>query len=235
MKKKAYILLGIVLAAIFLICFLLYFVVGYFPILGNYIADTKLSAYANDKIVTQYDFLENIYRATDSDGNHLRYDLCKDMIHDELYNSEIDAQANQAYQQVAETPLFDTCEYPEKIFVYVQMDADDSSKKYVKLYIASIFESVSMSEEDSKSRMCKLVEQISTSMELNITAIQFVYANYDGMYELTCDFGKESVDQKDLKKYIRKKDEAELPMDYIEWRDNRKYKKLDIIGRLKYI
>lgn len=220
MRKKVYILIGISVVCV-VICFLICSLFGYLPIFGRYIAETKLNAYTNDKLSVQYNFLDNIYIATDSTGSQLRYDLRANTIYDESHNIDIETQANEKYQLIVTSPLYDTAKYPSNISVWVQMDAKDTSVEYIKLYLMTVFDSANLSEEDSIRRMLDIVENICETINLNITAIQFMYANYDGMYELTCDFGNKSVLQSDLKNYIRKIDDKELPLDYIEWRENK--------------
>ena len=71
----------------------------------------------------------------------------------------------------------------------------------------TVFDSTNMSEEGSLYRMQNIIEHICETINVNITAVKFMYANYDGIYELTCDFGNKSVLQNDLKKHILKIDD----------------------------
>lgn len=218
MRKKTSVLLVIITTIIVVACFVICAIIGYFPIIGQRIAESKLSDYTNSKVSARYNILNNVYVAEDAEGNQLQYDLRAGTIYAEVHNREVESLVNEEFQNYLKTSLMDTVECSEHLSVWVQMEAGDISKEYIKLYIMTVFDPMHMNDEAATSRMRDMVDQFCKSVDLNITAIQFVYANYDGMYEMKCDFGKESVLQKDLSNYILKVDSSELPLDYIEWK-----------------
>lgn len=220
MKKKLCFIIGIVIVLL-IACCMLFVLSGYFPVIGRYIAESKLSNYTEEKIVAEYDFLKNVYIATDSKGNQLQYNLRANTIYDESYNNDVQIQVNEKYHNFTAKSSFDKIEYPSNLTVWVEINANDTSKEYVKIYLMTIFDSNSIDDIESKIRMCEIINQINECIEVNITSIQFRYANPNGMYDLTCDFGKKSIDQESLDKHIQKIDEKALPLDYIEWKEDK--------------
>lgn len=219
MKKKIYWISGAVIVGLLIVCIIAGSCIGYIPVIGKYIADSKLSRYAGEPMHTNYDFYRNKYVVSDY-GKLFQYELDTNTIFDESHNRNIEGQVKLKYHSFVKESSIDTIEYPSSISVSSKVDADDSSKVYVKIYCMTIFDDVEMSIEDSKKRICELTEQLVEYVGMNCTSLQIVYANKSGMFELVCDFGKNPIKYDELPKYIEQFEEDKLPLEYLEWRSS---------------
>ena len=218
MKKKIC-WISAIIVGLLLVCMIVGKCIGYIPVVGTYIADSKLSSYTGEKIRTSYNFYNSSYVVPDF-GKVLRYELSANTIFDETYSRQVNSWVNRRYRSFITESSTDTIEYPSSVAVSAKMDADDTSKVYVKIYCMTIFDDVQMREEDSKKRICELAEQLveSVAVDVNCTSLQIVYANKSGMFQLNCDFGKDSIRYDELPNYIEQFEEDKLPLDYMEWR-----------------
>lgn len=217
--KKKICWISAIIVGLLVVCIIVGICIGYIPVVGKYIADSKLSNYTGEKIRTNYDFYNNAYVASDF-GKVLQYELSTNTIFYEVYNRQIEGEVNQKYRSFITESTIDTIEYPSSVSVSAKIDADDTSKAYVNIYCATVFDDTQMSVEDSKKRICELAEQLVEYVDMNCTSLQIVYANKSGMFKLNCDFGKNLIKYNELPKYIEQFEEDKLPLDYIEWRDS---------------
>lgn len=217
--KKKICWISAIIVGLLVVCMIVGKCIGYIPVVGTYIADSKLSSYTGEKIRTSYNFYNSSYVVPDF-GKVLRYELSANTIFDETYSRQVNSWVNRRYRSFITESSTDTIEYPSSVAVSAKMDADDTSKVYVKIYCMTIFDDVQMREEDSKKRICELAEQLveSVAVDVNCTSLQIVYANKSGMFQLNCDFGKDSIRYDELPNYIEQFEEDKLPLDYMEWR-----------------
>lgn len=215
-KKKNWKMLLIVI--FLLIVILMYSFFGYLPIVGKYIADAKLSKYTGEKVKSYYDALNNHYTTYDKKGNLLIYYLNENTLFYENYNNQILSQINEKYLSFVTESSTDTIEYPEVLYVWIKIDANDMSKTYVKLYVLNIREKVDISIAESKERMIKILKELVEYIDINCTALQVNYENKTGSFSLNCDFGKKTVDYDKLEKDIKQCSEKDWSQDYKEWK-----------------
>lgn len=218
MKARKYLLLWA--ASILLIVFIVMCIcIGYFPIAGKMIAEMKIREYTQEDINVKYQILDNVYKGTNSSGQVIQYDLKKNTIYNEAYNRTISGQVNEKYQSYIMDFSSNTIEYPKSISVWSEVDANEPSKDYIKIYIMTIFEDVSLDDEQSKNRMCKMAKQLIEYLDINCTSFQLVYANYTGIYEVSYDAGKSTINFDKVRSAIQKFEEKNWPLDYIEWKN----------------
>lgn len=199
----------------------MYALAGYIPVVGQYVADSKLSLYSGKKVNTRYQFPASRYVASGSGGKLLQYNLRNNTIFDEAYNDTITNQINHQYLSFIAESSTDTIDYPSMLTIWTNIDAADTSKIYAKIYVMTIFDERNIDAQDSERQICEFAVQLIEYLDLNCTSIQMVYANKWGLFELLCDSGKKPLEYNDLAKNIRKFNEEDLPLDYIEWRKAR--------------
>lgn len=214
--KRCWIAAGIGIPLI--ICILMYTLAGYIPVVGKYMADSKLSLYSGEKVNTRYEFPTSRYVASGSGGKLLQYNLHNNTIFDEAYNNAITDQINRQYLSFIAESSIDTIDYPGMLSIWASMDAADTSKIYAKIYAMTFFDETNIAAQDSERQICELAVQLIESIDLNCTSIQMIYANRWGLFELNCDSGKKPLEHHELIKNIKQFDEEDLPLDYIEWR-----------------
>ena len=215
--KKKICWISAIIVGVLVVCIIVGSRIGYIPVVGTYIADAKLSSYTGEKIRTSYNFYNSSYVVPDF-GKVLRYELSANTIFDETYSRQVNSWVNRRYRSFITESSTDAIEYPSIVEATARVDADDTSKVYVNIYCATVFDDTQMSVEDSKKRICELAEQLVESIDMNCTSLQIVYANKSGMFQLNCDFGKDSIRYDELPNYIEQFEEDKLPLDYMEWR-----------------
>lgn len=201
------------------ICLLMYTLAGYIPVVGKYVADSKLSLYSGEGVNTRYEFPTCRYIASGSGGRLLQYNLRNNTIFDEAYNDTITNQINRQYLSFIAESSTDTIDYPGVLSIWASIDAADTSKIYAKIYIMTVFDERNIDAQDSERQICEFAVQLIEYLDLNCTSIQMIYANKLGLFELLCDSGKKPLEYNDLVKNIRKFNEENLPLEYIEWRN----------------
>lgn len=199
-------------------CIVVCISMGYFPIAGKKIAESKIRAYIQEDIHVEYQILDNVYKGTNSSGQVIQYDLKRNTIYDETNNRTVSGRVNEKYQSYIVESSCNTIEYPKSVSVWSEVDANDPSKDYTKIYIMTVFEKVSMDDEQSKNRMCEIAKQIIEHLDINCTSIQFVYANFTGIYEVSYDAGKTSIKFDKVRSAIQEIEETDWPLEYSEWK-----------------
>lgn len=221
-KKKA--VLGIIISLFIALLVAMYLLGGFLPVFGRLIAKTKLNSYKDGIAEVRYDFINNYYLGSDSNGNQYKYYLGKNTIYDPVYDDLMRETIDKQYQSFLESCPFDSVVFPSEGDAYTTLDAKDHSKSYVKLYLISVYDAVHLNEEDTKLRMCEILEELCRHIDCNITAIQYRYNNLDGMYEMDCDFDDKPIMSRDLKAYIEKSEHDEQDIIYIQWKKEHKEK-----------
>lgn len=217
--KKCWIVVGI--GILLFISILMYALAGYIPIVGQYVADSKLSLYSGEKINTRYQFPTCRYIASGSGGKLLQYNLYNNTIFDEAYNDTIANQVNRQYLSFIAESSTDMIDYPGMLSIWTSIDATETSKIYAKIYVMTIFDERNIDAQDSERQICEFAVQLIEYLDITCTSIQMIYANKWGLFELLCDSGKKPLEYNDLANSIRKFNEKDLPLDYIEWRKAR--------------
>ena len=192
---------------------------GYLPIVGKMTATHKLSSYSDAQIENvTFDWLNGKYICS-VNGGGLGYRLRYDTISDERVNEEIIAAANEKYLSIIND--FPTnLTLPKSIYVWTEINADDYTRKSQRVYLLSVFNSETLTEEQSLEMPSEVAETFIELMgnEYSFTGIQLIYADKNGMYELSIrSEGNQLLQNQDLNSRIRKFSEKELPLDYIEW------------------
>ncbi len=219
MKMKQFWIAAAIGIPLVICIFFMYTLAGYIPVVGKYVADAKLSLYSGETISTRYEFPTSRYVASGGGGKLLQYNLRNNTIFDEAYNDAISNQINRQYLSFIAESAIDTVDYPGMVSIWANIDAGDTSKIYAKIYVLSVYDGRNIAAQDSERQICEFASQLIESLDVNCTSIQMAYANKWGLFELICDSGKKPLAYHDLAKHIRKFNEEDLPLDYIEWRN----------------
>ena len=196
------------------------FRLGYIPVLGNIIAEKKISNYANTQITnSKFDWKNSRYVSTLENGYNLSYKLQHNTIHDEQMSTEVNNVALNDYQSIIEK-LPSNLEFPESISVWTSINADDYTKKAQRLYLLGIYNTDSLSEEESLKIPANIAQNIIELMgkEYNFTGIQLIYADKNGIYEISIPANTfDAIEYEKLLENTKKYSEQKLPLDYLEW------------------
>ena len=196
------------------------FRLGYIPVLGNIIAEKKISNYANTQITkSKFDWKNSRYVSTLENGYNLSYKLQHNTIHDEQMSNEVNIVALNDYQSIIEK-LPSNLEFPESISVWTSINADDYTKKAQRLYLLGIYNTDSLSEEESLKIPANIAQNIIELMgkEYNFTGIQLIYADKNGIYEISIPANTfDAIEYEKLLENTKKYSEQKLPLDYLEW------------------
>ncbi|MBK5263407.1 MAG: hypothetical protein JJE17_12705 [Peptostreptococcaceae bacterium] len=226
--KRAYIVKLICLFVIILIFGTLaayFYRIGYFPIIGNKIAEKKLAEYTNTQmqnpqpIKTQFDWYNGRYVCDLNNGSTLSYRLQHNTIHDEAVSVQVNLEADMDYNSVVgQFPA--NLELPNSITVWTTMNADDYTIKSQRLYLSGIYNTEKLTEEESQKMPTSIAQDFIDLMgsEYNFTGIQLIYADNNGMYEIAIPADTfEPLGDQELLYHTRKFSEEKLPLDYLEW------------------
>lgn len=204
----------------FVIC--LFNRIGYVPIIGNMIAEKKLSEYSSvvkesaQKVEAEYDWYNNKYQSI---SGNLSYRLQEDTIYDEAVAKQMNSAAKEQYSRIKEE-FSENLKFPSGISVWTELNADDYSIKCQRLYILGIYNVESISEEESQKMPATIAQEFINLMgeNYNFTGIQLIYFDKNGGYtiEISADTFKK-LEYQDMLKKTRKMQEKELSEDYFEW------------------
>ena len=184
--RKPIIKLFILISIIAVISYLMY-LIGYLPIIGNIIAEKKLSNYSTiqkgstQKVETSYDW----YNAKcQSVKGNLSYRLQKNTIYDEKVSEKVSLSAETQYNKIkGEFPQ--NLSFPKGITVWTELNADDYSLKSQRLYLLGVYNTEDISEEDSEKMCAAIADKFIDLMgeDYNFTGIQIIYYDKNGGYE----------------------------------------------------
>lgn len=184
--RKPIIKLFILISIIAVISYLMY-LIGYLPIIGNIIAEKKLSNYSTiqkgstQKVETRYDWYNAKYQSVK--GN-LSYRLQKNTIYDEKVSEKVSLSAETQYNKIkGEFPQ--NLSFPKGITVWTELNADDYSLKSQRLYLLGVYNTEDISEEDSEKMCAAIADKFIDLMgeDYNFTGIQIIYYDKNGGYE----------------------------------------------------
>lgn len=175
----------------------LFIIIGYIPVIGKVVASSKVKQYFQEDIVSvEYDIYNNKYRVMTSSGQAATYDFRRNYITESTFFNEQEKQLQQRYSAFLadSSSLWNSPNgyYPEYIGLWTAKDAGDSSVRYDKLYILSVFEDYKGDEATVKQHMIDLLLDFCDYLqpEFNITSVQFNYATTEKAYELIIDGNK---------------------------------------------
>lgn len=189
------------------------------PIIGRFIAKSKLKAYKDSISNVRYDFMNNYYWGVDPEGEKYIYHLERNVIHDPVYSETMGRQIDKQYQAFLESRPQDSVEFPQgSLDAYVTIDAGDHSKAYGRVSLMKVYDVVSLDEESSKTRMCELLKEVCQNLDFTVTGVQFRYSNLTGEYEMSCDFYNESILGRDLRSYIARSEFEGQDAIYNQWK-----------------
>ena len=217
MQVRIFIIILCILVAI--LGFLSYSI-GYLPILGNMIAEKKLSDYSSivsekvQKIETKYDWYNTKYQSI---SGNLSYRLQKDTIFDEKVAKQVNLVASEQYNR-AKGEFSENLNFPTEIYVWTELNADDYSIKSQRLYLLGIYNTEDISEEDSEKMPATIADKFINLMgkDYNFTGIQIIYYDKNGGYESSISSnGFKELEYDEIFSKTEKVDR--LPEDYLDW------------------
>jgi hypothetical protein len=226
-RKKLKVKLFIVLSLIFLIIFS--FIKFYslpIPIYTKLVSKSVIENYLNtENIEVKYDSKNNQYSAYIGD-RRISYDHNMGTIYDSLVDAEIQKEADKLYTEYVNSKDFDNLELPEGIITYTSLNPADGTIARQKLYYLGVLECKDLNEEDSKNSIKNIVMDIIKELgnEFYITDLQFLYGNLNNVYEVDihADSSLSLITESMIESNIIQKEEDQLSMKYLEWRDKNK-------------
>ncbi|WP_416180013.1 hypothetical protein [Clostridium sp. HCS.1] len=196
------------------------YLIGYVPIIGNLIAEKKLSNYATiqkgntQKVETKYDWYNAKYQSVK--GN-LSYRLQRNTIYDENVSEKVSLSAETQYNKIKEE-FPQNLSFPKGITVWTEFDADNYSIKSQRLYLLGVYNTEDISEEESKKMCATIADKFINLMgeDYNFTGIQIIYYDKNGGYESAISSnGFKKLDYGEILSKTEKVDR--LPEDYLNW------------------
>lgn len=218
-RKHGYIFLLLIVLAMIAALFALYHFGGYVPILGAKLADSKFQKYTgNASLHTQYDFYNGIYTVVDGSDISYHYNLKHDTLFDELLNEEVNTSINAVWRNFVEyQPENIIC--PDSVYLWTEIDASDFTTKYQKVYLGTIYYGEAISEDQIALWCEDAIQYLDT--DNSITSCQVWFATKEAFYEVIVPFSKDAINAGKIKEHLEKQEN--LPLDYIEWRDQNKH------------
>lgn len=184
--RKPIIKLFILISIIAVISYLMY-LIGYLPVIGNIIAEKKLSNYSTiqkgntQKVETKYDWYNTKYQSV---KGKLTYRLKKNTIFDEKFSKEVNLVASKQYSKI-KGEFSENLSFPSDIYIWTELNADDYSLKSQRLYLLSVYNTEDISEENSEKMCATIADKFIDLMgeDYNFTEIQIIYYDKNGGYE----------------------------------------------------
>lgn len=163
------------------------YLIGYLPVIGNIIAEKKLSNYSTiqkgntQKVETKYDWYNTKYQSV---NGKLTYRLKKNTIFDEKFSKEVNLVASKQYSKI-KGEFSENLSFPSDIYIWKELNADDYSLKSQRLYLLSVYNTEDISEENSEKMCATIADKFIDLMgeDYNFTEIQIIYYDKNGGYE----------------------------------------------------
>jgi hypothetical protein len=224
--RKGKMLLVVAVALTLILGVFLSMKIGYCPLVGKMKAKNSLLAYGQaqgyrtEGLVVQYDFYNSVYTGMLVDAGLLSYRLQNNTIHDENANALLNEQLREAYEKIIDHFPADLL-FPEHPFVWSTVKADNYAEKAERLYLLGIYNTADLSSSASDKMPASLAADFIARLgdEYNITGIQLIYADRNGMYDIeigadTC----KPLEYEQLLAATQKRSEEKWPEGYREWR-----------------
>lgn len=223
--KKSYILTLCIFISVFSFFIFLLCKIGYLPIVGNIIAEKKLTQYSStvnsttNKVETRYDWYNIKYQSINDDKSNFSYKLQNNSIYDETINTKSNLLAQKEYTAI-KGHFSENLNFPSNITVWTELSGDDYSIKSQRLYLLGIYNLENISKEDSLKMPSTIAKEFINLMgeDYNFTSIQLIYYDKNGGYtiEISSDNFKK-LEYEDMLKKTRKMQEKELGEEYFNW------------------
>lgn len=217
--RKHIIKLCILISILAVLSYFMYSI-GYLPIIGNIIAEKKLSDYATiqkgnvQKVETKYDWYNAKYQ---SFRRSLSYRLQNNTIFDEKVSREVNLLASKQYSKI-KGEFSENLSFPSGIDVWTELNADDYSLKSQRLYLLGVYNTEDISEEESE-KMCAIIADKFINLmgeDYNFTGIQIIYYDKNGGYESAISSNRfKKLEYDEILSKTEKVDR--LPEDYLDW------------------
>lgn len=117
------------------------YLIGYLPVIGNIIAEKKLSNYSTiqkgstQKVETKYNWYNAKYQSV---KRKLSYRLKKNTIFDEKFSKEVNLVASKQYSKI-KGEFSENLSFPSDIYIWTELNADDYSLKSQRLYLLGVY------------------------------------------------------------------------------------------------
>ena len=223
MKTKTKNMLLIVVAALVIISGITQFLFGYIPVVGRFIANSKLSNYVGSSVKAKYSFFPygDGYYAMLENGIAVKYDLRQNIIFDSGLSNAYQQKADQRFENIRDT-LYTNGVFPKKVYVRTWVDADNHDKIYHRIDLLSVFSDQELDEIQSFHMPAKIAQDLIKSMgtDYNFHSIHVTYGDLNGMYECIVKFKRDITLTEDvLITATSKLIDSEVPEDYLKWLD----------------
>ncbi len=193
---------------------------GYLPIIGNIIAEKKLSEYAtiqkgsSQKVETKHDWYNAKYQ---SFRGSLSYRLKNNTIFDEKVSRELNLVGSKQYSKI-KGEFSENLSFPSGIYIWTELNADDYSLKSQRLYLLGVYNTEDISEEESQKMCATIADKFINLMgeDYNFTGIQIIYYDKNGGYESEISSnGFKKLEYDEILSKTQKMNR--LPEDYLDW------------------
>lgn len=217
--RKRIIKLCILISILGVLSYLMYSI-GYLPIIGNIIAEKKLSDYATiqkgsvQKVETKHDWYNAKYQ---SFRGSLSYRMQNNTIFDKKVSNEVKLEAKKQYNLI-KGEFSENLSFPSGIDVWTELNADNYSLKSQRLYLLGVYNTEDISEEESKKMCATIADKFINLMgeDYNFTGIQIIYYDKNGGYESSISSnGFKKLEYDEILSKTEKVDR--LPEDYLDW------------------
>lgn len=233
-KRRKGKVIGLIFTGIILsVIMLLLYKVGYIPFVGKIIAKHKIENYAKarlgktDAITVEYDWYNGIYYCSSCSRPALRYQLRNNTIFDGEINDVINLNIRNIYNEITDefpSNIF----FPEYIDVWTTINADDYDVLAQRLYLLEVYNSGNLSKDESQRMPAKIgLEFISyLGNDYNITGIQLIYADRNGMYEIAISPDTfQPLEYEQMLEATKMRTGRELPESYFRWMEENGFNK----------
>jgi hypothetical protein len=221
--RKTVVILLIGFIIIVIISF--FFKIGCVPYFGKIIAENKLNAYAKAQMQSEtaiqvyYDWYNGRYIGSADFEQVLAYRLQNNSIYDGIKADQVNNELIASYKDIIgrfpKNHIF-----PQHIMIWSTINADDYNLQAERLYILELYNNNDLTETESEKMPAKIATDFIEYMgeNYNITGIQFIYADINGMYdiEIRADSYK-PLKYEQLLKATKKRTDKELPLSYYKW------------------
>lgn len=233
-KRRRGKVIGIIFTSVVLSVILsLLYMVGYVPFAGKIIAKHKIEDYAKyrygktDSITIEYDWYNSIYVCSSCNSPVLKYKIQNNTIFDGNLNDEVNSNIVDIYKDIS-GKFSQNISFPKSIFTWTTINANDYDILAQRLYLLGIYNTDDLSEDESKKVPAWIASEFISYLgsDYNITGIQLIYADRNGMYEIVISadtFKQLEYDQ--MLKATKERTGRELSENYFKWLEENGFNK----------